>query len=400
MVMEESKRRCDAIERTRGSRRGWLSHLFRSTDASFGALHLACAMGHVRAVETLLRYGADVSCRSHSQETGLHLCTDGAIARLLLERGADPNARCVGGYTPLHLCDDEDGVATELIAYGADVTKRTNGGSTPLHYVDTPNMVDLLVVKGGADINAINAYGHTPLHLCTSHGDWRTAIRLLRLGAFFDHRTYVDPERALSLRRRRRAGIRDRVSLSRRALTPVKTVRATIDLLTRSRPQRHVAEEIRKLRRCAFVLTRWETSMNAVSTSSSTTTRRRASRSSRARWGAYAGVARPLEREMIYGLFCGTWRTLAKTSPYEQLARGPWTVPVVLMRTIVEDYVGCEGFALIEELATSSSRTTRGLPKRLQQTLRVVSEEEIPPATRHERTRTPLTTWASPCAVM
>lgn len=68
-------------------------------------LHLACRSEHLKAVEQLLRHGADSNAPNKSQQTPLHLaCRVGNanIVELLLRYGADPGLPA-HGQTSLHV---------------------------------------------------------------------------------------------------------------------------------------------------------------------------------------------------------------------------------------------------------------------------------------------------------
>jgi hypothetical protein len=69
-----------------------------------------CSRG-VECIETLLKYGADVSARDSFQRTALHYANTVEIASLLLRHGADPNS------------SDKNGVTADIMVTSSDVRK-------------------------------------------------------------------------------------------------------------------------------------------------------------------------------------------------------------------------------------------------------------------------------------
>jgi ankyrin repeat protein len=156
------------------------------------SIHLACAAGHLEAVQVLLDSGCGVDLPDQSGCTPLvyaiihgqievarALIDRGApvdtpafrppldlafrfkrydLVPLLLQKGADVNAKCDLGETPLHaLCSSEDAPADfvdELIKRGADVnSKRPLDGATPLHLASSRENDDIVkrLLKHQAD---------------------------------------------------------------------------------------------------------------------------------------------------------------------------------------------------------------------------------------------------------
>jgi ankyrin repeat protein len=68
-------------------------------------LHVAAEKGHVKVMQLLLSYGADVNAREGRNVTPLHRAVSGgqlAAAKFLLNTGADVNAMTSDGNTALH----------------------------------------------------------------------------------------------------------------------------------------------------------------------------------------------------------------------------------------------------------------------------------------------------------
>ena len=67
------------------------------TTTGFSALHLACALGNLRAADSLLRLRADINARTSHDVTALHLATENGhllTVRYLLLMGAKVNMPC------------------------------------------------------------------------------------------------------------------------------------------------------------------------------------------------------------------------------------------------------------------------------------------------------------------
>ena len=80
---------------------------------------------------------------------------------------------------------DNDAMET-LLRYDADVHLRDGQGNAPLHYARNARCVDILLA-GGADINTRNSFGHTPLHMvCRGTASLPLLKKLLQAGADID----------------------------------------------------------------------------------------------------------------------------------------------------------------------------------------------------------------------
>lgn len=108
---------------------------------SWGALHFACANGHVPTIEVLLQFGANIDqtavsilavqilfecVQQEDLETPLHRALTGGNIRavaLLLQNGANPNKTRSTGDTPLDMsCGMGHTVLTDLLVrHGADI---------------------------------------------------------------------------------------------------------------------------------------------------------------------------------------------------------------------------------------------------------------------------------------
>ena len=225
---------------------------------------------------------------------------------ILLKAGADVNLKCKGNYRPLHLASTM-GIAKALIEYGANPCARTHAGSRPLHYVESPGCVDVLV-RHTANVNATNSYGHTPLHLCLSHGNFSVALRLLAHGASLD--ASCKPSRY-----RGRSGISQ--------MTPLEVLDATLMVVSNSKLcASRKREDVEDLRRCKYVLQTWIDVSRRVK--------------------SLERVRDRVERQLVFGHFCGIVRTLSR-NPMRSLTRS-MRLPELFVDMILVQYVGCDGY--------------------------------------------------------
>jgi ankyrin repeat protein len=126
------------------------------------ALHQAVRRNDLKAVEALIRRGADVKAATRYGITPIGLAArngNAAILRRLLEAGADPNTATSGGETALMTAARTGNAesVTLLLDRGADVNaKDTVRAQTALMWAVTENhpaIVKLLAARG-ADVNA------------------------------------------------------------------------------------------------------------------------------------------------------------------------------------------------------------------------------------------------------
>ena len=164
-------------------------------------LHLAAKMGHADVVRELLARGANPRLKGKGGETALDMAVlHGKQAALaaMLEAGADPLMRNGQGRTPLHTASASGNVkALELLMPHLSVrvtSLRDAAGDTPLHcaaagdnFMAINAFLEYEVLSGAAEdpaeINAANQAGCTALHVACGAAAYRTAKRLLELGA-------------------------------------------------------------------------------------------------------------------------------------------------------------------------------------------------------------------------
>ncbi|KAK4442507.1 ankyrin repeat-containing domain protein [Podospora aff. communis PSN243] len=170
------------------------SDLDAGDEAGLSPLHWATESGNVKAVQTLLDWGADPNPRLESHLTPLHFAASGAvpeaqeIGMMLLKSGADISAEVMPrGLTVLHM--GWDGIGAKSLAFyeavleaGADPNRRlpknTTYGSTPLESLlwgpmrGAPNSLNKVktLLRRGADPNLPGFSGYTPLLFLIKHG--------------------------------------------------------------------------------------------------------------------------------------------------------------------------------------------------------------------------------------
>ena len=157
----------------------------------------ALKAGDRKAVQTLLKQGADVNAAGPDGTTALHWAVRGDdldTVQLLLRAGANPKTTNRNGVTPLSLAASNGNAAiTEaLLKAGADPAAAAPGGQTILMTAartGNPETVKLLLARG-VDVNAREAtYGETAL-MWAAAGNHAEAIRaLIAHGAEVDARS-------------------------------------------------------------------------------------------------------------------------------------------------------------------------------------------------------------------
>ena len=134
---------------------------------------------NVRAVETLLKFGAAVDAQDAHGRTPLHYAMrrkDPAMVKVLLAAGASPNALARDTSTPLHeaAAAGDVGLVSLLLRFGA---KEYNGESrcgTALHWAARAghaDVVNFLLVEPRFGTYALDSTNATPLHVAVEAFD-------------------------------------------------------------------------------------------------------------------------------------------------------------------------------------------------------------------------------------
>lgn len=168
-------------------------------------LFYAASIGTPEIVRLLITAGADVNSRTPFGATPLMWSTaDISKVRLLVQKGADVNAKSKAGNTALQIAAAQGGnveVLRFLLAHGSSLkTSRNERGSTPLLRAAKAN--DLAIVKflleHGDDVNARDTVGHTPLMNACMAGNPEMVKLLLAKGA--DLNAHMEPHVGLPVK--------------------------------------------------------------------------------------------------------------------------------------------------------------------------------------------------------
>jgi ankyrin repeat protein len=154
------------------------------------ALHYAASFGKVEAMEALMKLGADKNANANDGRTALHLVAYfGQVKEMeaLINHGADINVKDSYGHTALYLAaiSGEVKAMEALIEHGADINAKANDGRTVLHLAADSGEVKAkeALIEHGADINAKDYNGWTALHLAAYSGQVKAMEALMKLGA-------------------------------------------------------------------------------------------------------------------------------------------------------------------------------------------------------------------------
>ncbi|KAK5629048.1 hypothetical protein RRF57_004763 [Xylaria bambusicola] len=166
-------------------------------------LHRCAQRGHLRAVQKLVRAGANINLQDKTGSTPLTVAVWDArheVISYLLEHGADPNiAGDDLGHKegPLHrACRDSDfAIAKALIEHGADINRDSvSGHGTPLmavclpysKYLEDTDKIIHHLLDLGADVNAKSRYVGSPLAAAALACRPEIVRALLDRGAAYD----------------------------------------------------------------------------------------------------------------------------------------------------------------------------------------------------------------------
>ena len=140
-------------------------------ELGYTALAFAARWPRHRMLESLVLAGADVNVSDHIGWTPLHWAVRVESLRsviLLLNAGANPNVKTDDGLAPLHLAVEGQmyEIVTNLLDRGADTEITDMNGATPLHWAASSeaeyDFVYELLVNAGADESITDSNGMTP----------------------------------------------------------------------------------------------------------------------------------------------------------------------------------------------------------------------------------------------
>lgn len=153
-------------------------------------LHIACALGHVEAVDFLVTLKADLNRPDSDQRSPLMKAVQGkhqSCVDLLLQSQAKTDLKDVCGNTALHLAakSSTTSITKMLLRHLSDINAPNNQGMTPLAMAVTHDHTDMaeFLLKEGADVNSSDNDGRSPLMMAAARGLSHMTQLLLRNGA-------------------------------------------------------------------------------------------------------------------------------------------------------------------------------------------------------------------------
>ena len=152
----------------------------------------AAIRGDVVALETLIRFGADVNLSDSQGQSPLHHARTPACIDVLTNAGADVHARDAFGHTPLHRVCRGSGslpLLKRLVLAGVDINAIDHSGETALANATFNKHVECVayLVECGADLNIAAKSGNAPVHLALMSDVPDALMILLFAGATYNY---------------------------------------------------------------------------------------------------------------------------------------------------------------------------------------------------------------------
>ena len=156
----------------------------------------AAKRGDIKAVEVLLKHGADAFISDAQGYVPVHYARNVACCKALLGGGASPISENSWGRTPIHsACEwgSEEGVIDVLVAAGADVNAVDNTGETALHACIVQRSLEhaARLLALGADSNLTNLSGDSPLRFAIMFNTHEILERLLQYPCSFEDSKHI-----------------------------------------------------------------------------------------------------------------------------------------------------------------------------------------------------------------
>jgi len=160
-------------------------------------LTVACEVGHLGIVKTLLSYGADPNLSAferHPLSVACE-CSRPKIVRILLEHGANVKAADKDNKTPLHHVLESEAISSDdsnpnllmvnlLLDCGADTNTKTSLGESPLYIACSKGLTAVVqkMLQCGANVN-VSKRQRFPLNAACKYKHTAVVELLLREGA-------------------------------------------------------------------------------------------------------------------------------------------------------------------------------------------------------------------------
>ena len=167
--------------------------LLNSSDSNNDApLHYAASCGSLKAIETLLQWGADINVLNPQGRTPLCIAAvelEVPAIELLLKKGADLNACDRDGHNTLPYAVTDPGILSMLIGAGLRLDCKSEDSLTlpDWHYKMAHKETALFFIDAlKLDVNEQDGLGVTILHSAAQSGDMDFVKKLVGRGARLD----------------------------------------------------------------------------------------------------------------------------------------------------------------------------------------------------------------------
>ncbi|KAJ3101751.1 hypothetical protein HDU97_001101 [Phlyctochytrium planicorne] len=154
-------------------------------------LHLATELGRAHEVESILKAGADVNApEGNDGWRAIHFaCLNGHLKplQILISYGADVRVPDARGLSPLHVASlhGRTLLIEELIRHGAEVNVADGRGRKPIHLAARGGRADPIkaLLEAKADVDAIDGEGRSPLAMAYIYHQGQAIEVLTQAGA-------------------------------------------------------------------------------------------------------------------------------------------------------------------------------------------------------------------------
>ncbi|XP_078153292.1 potassium channel AKT1-like [Carex rostrata] len=163
-------------------------------------LHIAASMGNDKCVRLLLQFGADPNCRDADGKVPLGeaiIASHDTVAQVLFYNGATLSAEDSSLYACMATEANNKGWLESIIKYGGDVSAKNKDGETALHKAVCDGNIELVefLLDNGCDMDTPNNYGYTPRHLADqqSHEEIKSLFEARKKDSNTEKSTKINP---------------------------------------------------------------------------------------------------------------------------------------------------------------------------------------------------------------